>query len=127
MRHLALILLICLVSLSYPTVGAAEEYLLGDQDRVFLRAGRWNTEKQLFEYWDGISGEYTVSPDGMLSISLIGDVRATGRSTAEIADEIALSFQREIGLPARPSVSLEIAAYKPIYVGGAVNAPGAYP
>jgi protein involved in polysaccharide export with SLBB domain len=104
----------------------AEEYLLSDQDRILLRAGKWNTADQVFEPWDGISGEYTVSPSGKLAISLIGQVNAAGRSTEDIADEIALAFQKQIGLPDRPSVSIEIVAYKPIYLAGSVNSPGSY-
>lgn len=104
----------------------AEPYRLNDQDKLFLRVGQWNQAAGAFEYWDGLSGEYTVSSDGRLSILVAGSVVAEGRTVAEVGNEIALRLQREIGMPAPPRISLEVVSYKPIHVAGAVSNPGAY-
>lgn len=126
MPRIFLMLSIVLLLSARPQVGLAEDYLLGTEDHILLRAGSWNTAERVFEPWDGISGEYVVSPSGNLSISLIGSVPAAGQTTEAVAQEISRAFQKEIGLPEAPSVSVEITAYKPIYVTGAVNAPGQY-
>ena len=105
----------------------AETYRLGQEDRVAVRVGQWNASEQRFEHWQGISGEYSVNPEGHLSIAIAGQVPAAGRSTAELVDEIALRLQRSIGLAEAPAVSVEIVSYRPVYVGGWVETPGSYP
>lgn len=112
---------------SFGSAAWAEGYRLTQEDRVELRVGHWNAAEQRFEHWAGISGEYSVNPEGHLSIAIAGQVPAAGKSTEELVDEIAVLLQRRIGLPEAPAVSLEIVSYRPIYVGGSVQTPGTYP
>ncbi|MXU65212.1 polysaccharide biosynthesis/export family protein [Oceanomicrobium pacificus] len=105
----------------------AETYLLNDQDTISLRVGQWNLEERNFDLWDGLSGEYRVGPDGYLSVPLVGSIPAEGKSVSELSETIARLVQINIGLPQPPAVAMDIAAYKPIYVGGSVNRPGEYP
>lgn len=100
---------------------------LDSQDKVMLRIVEWRTVEGEFRDWSKLAGEYTVSPAGNLSVPLIGDVEARGRSTSEIAAVIAESFQKKLGLSDKPGVSVELMAYRPFYVAGQVSAPGAYP
>jgi polysaccharide biosynthesis/export protein len=55
-----------------------QEYLVGPGDS--LRINVWRDQE--------LSGEYAVRPDGTLTLPLIGDLRASGRSTAQIRDEL---------------------------------------
>ncbi|WP_093968418.1 polysaccharide biosynthesis/export family protein [Actibacterium lipolyticum] len=109
------------------TAAAADAYLLNDQDKLLLRVGQWSAPEQSFVFWNGLSGEYAIGPDGKLSIALVGSVEAQGKTIEELTVEISQRIQNVVGTTAPPAVSLEIIAYKPIYVGGSVNAPGAYP
>lgn len=113
--------------ISFASSAWAEVYRLTQEDRVELRVGQWNAAEQRFEHWQGISGEYSVNPEGHLSIAIAGQVPAAGKSTEELVDEIAVRLQRSIGLPEAPAVSLEIVSYRPIFVGGSVQTPGTYP
>ena len=67
--------------------------------------------------------EARVRPDGMISIDLIGDVQAAGRSPVQIAETI----QREIGRYKRDAVvtvSLQESKSSTITIFGQVAAPG---
>ncbi len=67
-----------------------------------------------------------VRPDGMISVELIGDIRAGGRTTEEIAQDIQnriLRFKRD----AVVTVSLTSAQSETITIFGEVRSPGVYP
>ena len=95
---------------------AAGPYTLGTGDQIRLTVFG---QSQL-------STSYFVSPQGMISVPLIGDVPATGRTTAELGAEVADDL-RSRRLVVDPSVSVDILVYRPVYVLGEVEKPGAYP
>ncbi len=72
-----------------------------------------------------LSGEFSVSSNGTLSLPLIGEVAANKRST----DEIAAEVQRRLsdGYLRDPKVSMEVTTYRPFFILGEVKAPGQYP
>ncbi len=94
----------------------AAEYRIGPGDK--LRVSVWKHEE--------VSGEVTVRPDGSFSLPLIGDVKAAGRASSEIATEIQTrlgKFYTE-SLPVTVLVA-EVKSYK-IYVMGEVQKPGEF-
>lgn len=105
---------------------SANEYRLGVQDRLLVRIGQWRAAEGEYKNWDTVGGEYVVGPNGMLSIALAGSVSAEGRTVAEVAEEISMRVQRQIGLAFPPDTTIEIIEFRPIYVVGAVNSPGEY-
>ena len=72
-----------------------------------------------------LSGEFQVSANGKLSLPLIGDVAATGRTTSEVArvvrHELADGYLRD------PRVSVEVLSYRPYFILGEVRTPAQYP
>lgn len=72
-----------------------------------------------------LSGEFTVSDSGGLSLPLIGDVNATGRTPAEVIAEIATRLKN--GYLLNPQVSIDVLTYRPFYILGEVSKPGEYP
>ncbi len=70
--------------------------------------------------------QIAVRPDGAISLPLVGDVPATGRSAAEIAADIQSRLHRfyQDDPPVTVQVQ-EVKSYK-IYVVGEVNKPGEY-
>jgi protein involved in polysaccharide export with SLBB domain len=74
-----------------------------------------------------LNDEFTVNPDGRLSLPLIGSVPAAGKTTEAVADEIADRLQTTVGMDRPPKISVEIAHFRPFYIVGAVNHPGEYP
>ena len=68
----------------------------------------------------------TVRPDGMISMDLIGDVPADGRTVDEISADIERRISR-YKRDASVTVALEAAASTEITVFGEVNGPAAFP
>jgi hypothetical protein len=116
---LALALMICAGPLR-------AEYLLSPGDELRLRAMRWDALTATHQDWAGLSGSYVVGSEGWISIPLVGDILARGLTTRALAAQIAEAVQRRVGTPEPPLLGLEITAHAPVYVLGAVAAPGAY-
>jgi polysaccharide export outer membrane protein len=75
---------------------------------------------------DPLTGEFRVSDQGMVALPLAGGVKAAGRTPHQLEEELAALLKRR-GMLTRPSVSVEVSTYRPIYVLGEVNKPGQYP
>jgi protein involved in polysaccharide export with SLBB domain len=71
-----------------------------------------------------LSGEYQVDGSGMVRLPLIGTLRATGYTAPDLEQGISQALAD--GYLKNPRVNVEIAAYRPFYIIGAVNRPGQY-
>lgn len=92
-----------------------DDYRLGVADKVRIIV--FNEE--------ALSGEFSVSDTGTLSLPLIGDVQARGRSPREIVKDITAKLAD--GYLREPRVSLDVLTYRPFYIMGEVTKPGEYP
>jgi polysaccharide biosynthesis/export protein ExoF len=110
-----------------PTPTLAGEYRLGVQDKLRIRVVEWQTIEGTFREWDAVSGEYSVGSSGALSLPLIGETLAAGKTTAEIAAEISETLHQKFGLSSKPEASVELAEYRPFFISGDVQTPGQYP
>jgi len=72
-----------------------------------------------------LTGLFTVNDLGNISVPLLGDVPARGRTTDELAQAISTELQQR-KLLNNPSVSVEIAKYRPVFILGEVEKPGQY-
>ncbi len=70
--------------------------------------------------------EVVVRPDGMISIDLIGDVQAAGRTTEDIGAEIEQRVRR-FKRDARATVTVQESQSLSVTVLGEVAAPGTFP
>jgi polysaccharide export outer membrane protein len=74
---------------------------------------------------DGMTGEYAVTSNGMISFPLIGEVDAVGHTLGQVRDEIrsrlAAGYLRD------PRVAIEVVDFRTFYILGEVNKPGEYP
>ena len=113
-----LILTGCEQGADLPTLAAPTDsaYHLGSGDHIRIIT---YDETQL-------SNEFIVAEDGTIAFPLIGSQTASGKTPAELADNIASSL-KEAKLIDAPSVSVEVILYRPISVLGEVNNPGQYP
>ncbi|KAA0691420.1 sugar ABC transporter substrate-binding protein [Neorhizobium sp. P12A] len=102
-------------------------YHLGVMDKLRIRVAEWQTADGTIRDWSSISGDYTVGPTGSISLPFIGEMSAGGKTPGEVADAIGLSLQKQFGLRDRPSASVELSQYRPIYLSGDVQNPGEYP
>ncbi len=104
----------------------ADSTPLAPQSKVRMTVVQWSSSKSQYEQWDAISGEYTVSDAGALVLPFLGPVPVGPMDITDLADEIAKRLQEKISLVQRPTVTLEVLEYPPIYVAGAVARPGEY-
>lgn len=72
-----------------------------------------------------LSGEFTVSSNGMLSLPLIGDLAVQGKTTQEVITLITTSLAD--GYLRDPRVSIDVLTYRPFFILGEVSKPGEYP
>lgn len=95
--------------------GVIENYKLGVGDKVRITIFNEPT----------LSGEFTVSAGGDLSVPLVGDIRALNKTPQEIAVDLQTKLGQ--GYLRDPKISAEVATYRPYFILGEVKAPGQYP
>lgn len=94
----------------------SRDFLLGPEDVIEVTV--WRNQD--------LSRLTVVRPDGMISLPLIGDVKASGFTASQVAEKIA---KRLTEFKENPAVSVsvkEVNSYF-IYVLGEVTRPGKYP
>jgi len=74
---------------------------------------------------EGLTNTYAIDAGGSITMPLIGQVRARGRTPALLAGEISAKLRH--GYIREPSVAVEIESYRPFFILGEVAAPGQYP
>jgi polysaccharide biosynthesis/export protein len=91
------------------------DYLLGptDQVRIITFGG------------EQLTGEFRVNPSGEIALPLLGNVRAAGLTSKQLEAAIVAALKRS-QLYKDPSVSVEVIAYRPIFILGEVAKPGQY-
>lgn len=95
-----------------PMRGSDGPYILGPGDRLRIKI-----------YTDpDMSGEYEINSSGMISLPLVGDVKALGLTTSQFEQTIATRMKGKVA--DKPHVSVEMAAYAPYYVFGEVKNAG---
>ena len=74
---------------------------------------------------EGLTNTYTIDAAGSITMPLIGQVPARGRSPAALDNQISAKLRN--GYIREPSVAVEIESYRPFFILGEVQAPGQYP
>lgn len=91
------------------------EYRLGSGDKI--RVITFGEE--------ALTGEFSIGGSGMVSLPLIGEVRAAGLSVSEFQSQVETKLKE--GYLREPRVSVEVLNYRPFYILGEVEKPGTYP
>lgn len=92
------------------------EYRLGAEDVV---------EVTIYQS-DALSRTVPVRPDGKISLPLLGDVVAEGKTTHQLADELSRQYEGYVQAPKVTVIVREVNAPR-VFVIGEVARPGAYP
>ncbi|WP_428334207.1 polysaccharide biosynthesis/export family protein [Novosphingobium sp.] len=74
---------------------------------------------------DRLSGQFGVNANGKIAYPLIGDVDATGLTTAALAATIQMKLKD--GYLRDPKVSAEVLTYRPYFILGEVKTPAQFP
>lgn len=105
----------CVAQVSPVAAALPDTYTLGAGDN--LRIMVFNEPE--------LSGDQTIAANGHVSLPLIGDVDATGLSSSELARVLQTRFRE--GYLRNPNIAVTVVSYRPFYVTGEVNEPGAFP
>jgi polysaccharide export outer membrane protein len=92
-----------------------DAYRVGTGDR--LKISVYNAEK--------LSGEYPVGGDGKIAVPMLGRVLVAGLTLDGIAD--TLTTRLKDGYLLNPSLTVDIQAYRSVFILGEVDKPGQYP
>lgn len=91
------------------------EYILGPED--VLEISVWKN--------NDLSKQVQVRPDGRISLPLVGDVSAVGKTASQLTEEIAGRLKSYMENPTVSILVKEVNSYQ-IYVLGEVNKPGKF-
>ena len=95
--------------------GAPETYVLGPGDTL-----------EIVIYGEAdLSRTVTVKPDGAISLPLLGEVKAAGKTTTQLAADLTRAYSRYLK---QPSISVTVRELRVdrIYILGQVSRPGEY-
>ena len=92
-------------------------YVIGPEDVIFVRVWR---EAEL-------SGQFSVRPDGKISLPLINEVTAAGMTPAKLSAKIAADLSACCMVKPEVTVSVQQVNSKKYFIQGEVQKPGAYP
>lgn len=76
-----------------------------------------------FRGYDELTGDYRVSADNMISVPVIGRVSVAGMTAVELEKSLSKQIREIAGKDG--FVTVEVAAYRSVFVTGFVNKPGA--
>jgi exopolysaccharide production protein ExoF len=116
-RNLVAALNLAIAVAMAPAAVLAGDYKLGISDRVKIKV----------QEWPDLGGEYTVTPDGVVSLPLIGNINVVGLRLSDLAQEISNRLQRRSEGAERAFAAVEIAQHRPFTITGDVQRPGQYP
>ena len=74
---------------------------------------------------EDLSGEFTVSETGTVSLPLAGSLSVGGLTIRQAEQAVVDALKPDYLL--NPRVGIEVLNYRPFYIIGEVNAPGSYP
>lgn len=93
-----------------------KEYIIGPEDVLEITV--WRNQD--------LSKVVAVRPDGRISMPLIGDVTAMGRTPSQLTDDIAMRLKEFKENPSIAIVVKEVNSYA-VFILGEVQKPGKYP
>jgi polysaccharide export outer membrane protein len=102
-----------------PTAAGADgaaHYIIGPEDT--LQVAVWKEPT--------LSGTFPVRPDGMISLVLVGDLKAAGRTPMQLGDDITLKLKKYLQEPSVSVVVLAVNSQR-IYLMGEVGHVGPVP
>lgn len=100
-----------------PTIATATDtdYRLGSGDKVRVTV-----------YGEpDLSGEFFVTGSGLVSLPLVGEVKAAGLNVGQFQEAVQKALSD--GYLKEPRVSAEVLGFRPFYILGEVTKPGTYP
>lgn len=114
------------ILLSQTLAAVSKPYQLGPQDRIEIKIADLRTGASDNKAWSVFDGQFAVTSDGVVFLPLIGEVSASDRTLAELAQDISNKIQLKVGLTQAPSVAVQIVKYRSFYLLGDIENPGEF-
>ena len=108
-----------------PAQTAAIQDMVINQAIAAYRLGSGDQVRVIVFGEEDLSGEFVVDGAGMVSLPLVGEVPAGGKTLQEFRTEIETLLSD--GYLTDPRVSAEVLNYRPFYILGEVEESGEYP
>jgi len=104
--------------IDYPKQPPPKEIMLGVGDIV---------EINVWEQKD-LASEATIRPDGTITMPLVGDLQAKGKTPTQLKQDVKTALDRYLKLPAGNEVTVKVKTYNSyrFTVNGEVSRPGLY-
>lgn len=110
---------------SGPVIATGDRYMASKSLPTEYRLGTGDHVKVTVFTEPTLGGDFSVGANGMVSLPLIGDVPARGKTVDMVAADAQARFAD--GFLRNPRVSMEVSTYRPFYILGEVVQPGTYP
>jgi len=72
-----------------------------------------------------LTGDFMIDPSGYLSLPVVGTLKVAGMTPAQLQEKLVTALQA--AHLKNPGVTVEVAEFRPFYILGEVDKPGAYP
>lgn len=72
-----------------------------------------------------LTGDYVIDPSGYLSLPVIGTIKVAGLTPQQLQDRLIAALQA--AHIKNPGVTVEVTEFRPFYILGEVDHPGAFP
>ena len=72
-----------------------------------------------------LTGDFMIDPSGYLSLPVVGTMKVAGMTPAQLQEKLVTALQA--AHLKNPGVTVEVAEFRPFYILGEVDKPGAYP
>ena len=105
---------------------ASNKYYLGPGDALNIRV--YDLRKTTGEAypWAALNGEFSVGSEGYISMPILGEIKASGKTSADVASDISVKLRDKADLADIPASSVEVSTYRNYYIIGEVQQPGKY-
>ena len=72
-----------------------------------------------------LTGDFMIDPSGYLSLPVVGTMKVAGMTPAQLQEKLVTALQA--AHLKNPGVTVDVAEFRPFYILGEVDKPGAYP
>lgn len=117
------VLWLCLL----PVAAVAEGYRISPGDELSLRVLEWQPVEGQAVEWESMRGDLRVDAEGRVMVPFLGPIDAGGLSPDDLSGKIAAGLQERLAVTTSLDAIVQVTAYRPLYVTGAVRNPGEYP
>ncbi len=108
-----------------PPISSGERYTAGTTSEDSYALGAGDKVRIIVYNEPQLSGDFSVSTDGDISLPLIGNVKVIGKTVDRASRDVQMRLAD--GYLRDPRVSMEVATYRPFFILGEVRSPGQFP